>query len=268
MSALARLEAVLATRPAWAIAVSGGVDSMTLAQVAHRAAREAGRALPLIIHAHSPAVPGDARAVIAAQAAREGWRLEIIAADELADPNYRANPVNRCYFCKSALYRGMLAALAGRTDRVLASGANLDDLGDYRPGLAAAAEAGVVHPLVEAGIDKAMVRALARSEGLGAVAEAPAQPCLASRIETGIAIEPADLAFIDALEGALRPLAGPAATLRVRLRAQGVAVESDAAPAALAAAAEAACRAAGRRFLGIVPYRRGSAFLGKPEAVA
>ncbi len=120
----------------------------------------------------------------------------MIEAGEFADPAYRANPVNRCFFCKTNLY----GAIRSVTERQILSGANRDDLGEYRPGLDAAREHGVRHPYVEAGLDKAAVRALARDLGLGTVAELPSAPCLSSRVETGIPIEPETLGFIHAVE--------------------------------------------------------------------
>ncbi|MEN8196406.1 MAG: adenine nucleotide alpha hydrolase, partial [Pseudomonadota bacterium] len=110
------------------VAVSGGVDSMTLASFAHRTL---GRDGVRMAHAVSPAVPRAATARVQARGAEEGWRLELVDAGEFADERYRANPVDRCYFCKSNLY-GMLAAMPGG---MVLSGANRDDLGDYRPGL-------------------------------------------------------------------------------------------------------------------------------------
>jgi uncharacterized protein len=258
MSALARLHAVLDNAAAWTFAVSGGVDSLTLATLAHRHLAQP----PRMIHAASPAVPATARPLIEAQARAEGWRLEVIDAGEFADPAYRANPVNRCYFCKSNLY-GSIRAILAASEGGVASGTNLDDLGDFRPGLKAAEERGIRHPFVEAGIGKAGVRALARAHGFG-FAELPAQPCLASRVETGLRIEPADMAFIDRLEAALQSSGGGGGDLRVRLRRGGVAVETGSAPEVwteLAASAADACAGARRSFLGIEPYRRGSAFL-------
>ena len=260
------LEAVLAGLGPVAVAVSGGVDSLTLATLAHRLAPGAA----LMVHAVSPAVPGEATARVRAEGAREGWDLRVIEAGEFADPAYRANPVNRCFFCKTNLYGAVRAV----TDRQILSGANRDDLGEYRPGLDAAREHGVRHPYVEAGFDKAAVRALARDLGLGAVAELPAAPCLSSRVETGIPIEPETLAFIHAVErlvgGALDAGAGAKRAVRCRVRAEGVVVELD--PGSLAAldAAERGALGAGIRALapprlaGLVrfaPYRVGSAFL-------
>jgi uncharacterized protein len=240
-----------------AIAVSGGVDSMTLAQFVH--ARTSTRAI--MVHAVSPAVPVAAGARVRAIGRRLGWELHLTDAGELADPRYQANPVNRCYFCKSSLYDRIRVLTAAP----IASGANLDDLDDYRPGLLAAKERGVVHPFIEAGFAKPAVRALARALGLDDLAELPAQPCLASRIETAIPVQAPDLAFIDRVEQAATGLAGPAATVRCRLTHAGVVLEldgaADAVEAALAQCVGALCREAGRHFLGIQPYRRGSAFV-------
>ncbi len=112
------------SRPA-AIALSGGVDSMTLAFIAHR---RVGADVAMF-HAVSPAVPSSATARVKAYAAAEGWALTVLDAGEFADERYMANPSNRCFFCKSNLY----GTLASATDRQLLSGTNLNDLGDWRP---------------------------------------------------------------------------------------------------------------------------------------
>ena len=104
-----------------AVAVSGGIDSLTLAALAHRHHGDVE-----MFHAVSPAVPGDATARTEALAAQQGWRLRIVEAGEFEDPAYMANPVNRCFFCKTNLY----GAIARHTRARMASGANLDDLGD------------------------------------------------------------------------------------------------------------------------------------------
>lgn len=239
------------------IAVSGGIDSLTLAFVAHRFA---GSPVAML-HAVSPAVPALATARVRDYAAREAWRLSVVEAGEFADPAYRANPLDRCYFCKSHLYDCARLAAGG----TIASGTNLDDLGDFRPGLKAAAERRVVHPFVDSGIDKQGIRALARWHGLDDIAELPAQPCLASRVETGIGITAGDLAFIDDIEVRLRRALGPTAVVRCRVTRAGVVVElEDAGSQAVTAAtrlAEPLCRDSGRRFAGVRPYRQGSAFL-------
>ena len=247
------LDAILTDLPGLAIAVSGGVDSMTLAHTAHRAAVPGLR----VVHALSPAVPAEATARVRDHAARFGWHLVQVDAGEFADPAYRANPVNRCYFCKTNLYSRIGAVTAGR----IASGANLDDLGDYRPGLTAAAEHRVRHPFVEAGMSKAAVRALAREFGLGDISELPAQPCLSSRVETGIAISAADLDFVARMERALAPLVPLGTDLRCRITHGGVVVEAAAADDAVQRVAADLCAAEQRPFLGVRPYRRGAAFL-------
>jgi uncharacterized protein len=199
---------------------------------------------------------------VRAHAKREGWDLVVLDAGEFADARYVANPVDRCYFCKSNLYR----RIRERTAAVIASGTNRDDLSDFRPGLKAADEIGVVHPYVEAGIAKADIYAIAAALGLYDLAALPAQPCLASRVETGIAIDPDDMAFIGNLEETLTPFVAAGEPLRVRIRRAGVVVEIGApagldAPERIAALAEAACAEEGRRFAGVGPYRRGSTFL-------
>jgi pyridinium-3,5-biscarboxylic acid mononucleotide sulfurtransferase len=243
-----------------AIAVSGGVDSMTLAAFAYRLWQAGDLETVEMIHAVSPAVPPAATDRVRARAELDGWALTVTGAGEFDDPRYRENPVNRCYFCKTNLYDRIHAL----TTSVIASGANLDDLGDYRPGLLAASERAVVHPYIEAGMDKASVRALARWLGLAEVAELPAQPCLSSRVQTGIAIDAADLAFIGLVETRLAAEAPAGMALRCRVTRTGIKVEAgeEAADAeALADLADRLCREHGRHLAGIGPYRRGAMFV-------
>ena len=261
---VAALERVLGEIDRVAVAVSGGVDSMTLAVVAHRVL--GGSAT--MLHAVSAAVPADATERVVRYARREGWRLERIDAGELHDARYVANPVNRCYFCKTNLY-STIAPLAG-AGATIVSGTNTDDLGDFRPGLAAAAEHAVRHPYVECGIGKSTVRAIAARLGLDDLAELPAAPCLSSRVETGIAIDPAVLKAIDACERMVRNATG-AATVRCRVRRAAVVVELDdvalsaldaPARAVLAGELDQRMAAAGvSRTVRFEPYRMGSAFL-------
>ena len=244
-----------------AVAASGGVDSMTLAVAAHR---RLGRVE--VFHAVSPAVPAEATARVKEHARREGWRLRVVDAGEFADDDYLANPVDRCYFCKRNLYDAIMPL----TDAVIVSGANLGDLGDFRPGLKAASERAVRHPFVDAGIDKSGVRAIARHLLLDDLAELPAAPCLSSRVETGIAIDPQMLTLIHRVERRLRDELKPT-TVRCRLRAGGVAVELDRetlealTPDARAGVLEqvaATWQAAGdARPVRLEVYKQGSAFL-------
>lgn len=247
-----------------AVAVSGGVDSMTLSAVAHEVL---GERLQLV-HARSPAVPEEASERIQAHASRLGWSLIFVDAGEFSDQRYRQNPVNRCYYCKSNLYRRVREVWDGP----IASGANLDDLGDYRPGLLAASERDVVHPLIEAGIDKPMVRAIARDCGLHDLAELPAQPCLSSRVETGLSIDPADLLFVHRMERFLSSRLG-AGDLRCRITSQGVRFEipevmqqaHEGQWAELCDELERRVLAEGRAYVGVGAYQRGSAFLHGDE---
>ena len=245
-----------------AIAVSGGVDSMTLALLA---GRRSGPGCAMF-HAVSPAVPPEATARVRTFAAREGWPLTVLDAGEFEDPAYRANPADRCYYCKTNLY----AALAARSDATLLSGTNVDDLDDWRPGLKAAQAHGVRHPFVEAGIGKAQIRAIAAALGFDDLAGLPAAPCLSSRIETGLRVEADDLASIHAAERYLSRQLRPE-TVRCRKRRAGIVIEldgptldalSESRRAALGAAVAGMFdRGARAGQVSFAPYRTGSAFL-------
>ena len=265
------LAAVIGQFGSMAVAVSGGVDSLTLAAFAQRERPDAVR----MYHAVSPAVPPEATARTRALAVAQGWPLEVIEAGEFTDPDYRRNPSNRCFFCKTNLY----TAIAARTQDQIVSGTNLDDLGEFRPGLDAARAHGVRHPYVEAGIDKRAVRRLAAALGRGAIADLPAAPCLASRVETGIRIEAPVLSLVHEAERLVAEAlgaGGPDAAVRCRVRAGGIAIELDEASLCrLDAALEQRLRdcigdllkRSGRlRSVRFVPYRAGSAFLQGTEA--
>jgi pyridinium-3,5-biscarboxylic acid mononucleotide sulfurtransferase len=260
-SRAAELRAVVDGMGEVAVAVSGGVDSMTLAVVTHRRLGQAAT----MVHAVSPAVPPEASARVRAHAKREGWRLEVIDAGEFRDERYLANPANRCFFCKTNLY----GTVASRTRGTILSGTNLDDLGDWRPGLRAASDHGVRHPYVEAGLDKAAVRALARSLGLDDVAELPAAPCLSSRLETGIGVTAERLRLVHAVERLIGRKLAPK-TVRCRILHDGIAIQLD--PDSLARVSGSQgdeLRKTVRRVLAghgraesvrFEPYRMGSAF--------
>lgn len=268
MQALERLEQFFASRPPMAVAVSGGVDSMTLAVVAHRV-----NPGTQVFHAVSPAVPAQATGRVRRHAAKEGWNLIVIDAGEIEDPDYLANPVNRCYFCKTSLYDAVLA----HTELTVASGTNLDDLGDYRPGLIAAEEHQVIHPYIEAGIDKATLRQIAGRLALDDLKDLPAAPCLSSRVTTGIAIDAGLLPLINEVEAGLWELLEPLMPLeavRCRIREGEVALQFESASLpdeqssemqqALALARRVFTDAGYRhqvRRIAIEPYSRGSAFL-------
>lgn len=254
------LKSVLRAYDSLAVAISGGVDSTTLAAVAHEVLGEQ----VLMVHAVSPAVPPEATERVQYYAQQLGWNLTVVDAGEFADSDYRKNPVNRCYYCKSNLYARVSRAWSG----TIASGANLDDLGDYRPGLLAASEKQVVHPLIDAGINKLAVRAIAASLKLELVADLPAQPCLSSRIETGIAINSADLQFVNQMESFLSGQLGMG-DIRCRITALGVRIEvDDKLQLKSASIWESVCEEvrlrienSGRTLAGFSSYQRGSAFL-------
>jgi len=229
-SALARLHAVLDDVPHRIIACSGGIDSLLLAVVAHGAAPET----TTIAHTVTPAVPGDGTARVVAHAERAGWDLRVVRSGEFDDEAYLSNPTDRCYHCKTNLYdaidtlRDGIPVTRRRSNdatlgAVVLSGANLDDLGEYRPGLAAAAEHFVRHPYVEARITKTEIRAVARLLDL-AEADLPASPCLASRLYTGTRVTPSRLRAIEAGEALVRERTG-VTVVRCRVRDDAVLVE-------------------------------------------
>jgi uncharacterized protein len=257
------LRAALAPLGRIALALSGGVDSVTLAVFANRAG------IPMrAVHAASAAVPHESTDRVRATCASAGIELLVVDAGELSDERYVQNPVDRCFFCKTDLY----AAIAAHADGAqIVSGTNLDDLDDYRPGLKAADARGVRHPFVEAGLRKDDVRALARELGLHDLAETPSQPCLSSRVETGIRVAPQLLHAIDDVERRARARVGERATNSCRVRKGGAVFELDAAVlaqldsqarASFASSVRASLSAAGiEQALAFDRYRQGSAFL-------
>ena len=204
-----------------AVAVSGGVDSMTLAVVANRVERET-----LIFHAISPAVPAVATARVQQYALVENWQLAIVDAGEMEDKNYLTNPANRCYYCKTNLYE----TISSQTELRVASGTNLDDLKDFRPGLTAAVEHDVCHPYVDLGVSKAGLRVIASELGLKDLQDLPAAPCLSSRVTTGIPIDAVLLPVIDLVEREVWRRLGDSHSLkavRCRIRDHEVGLQID-----------------------------------------
>jgi pyridinium-3,5-biscarboxylic acid mononucleotide sulfurtransferase len=196
---LDRLRTIVAEMPSALVAFSGGVDSAFLLRIVHDVLGSRCVALTTV----SPTTPAEDIDEAKRQATALGVAHLLVDADELAIPGYADNPTNRCYFCKDNLFTLCAAEAARRGLAVVVDGANLDDLGDHRPGLVAATERGVRHPLVEAGFAKADVRAASRALGL-ATWDRPASPCLSSRFPYGTRITPERLAQVAAAERFLR----------------------------------------------------------------
>lgn len=262
MSMHKALEVVVRSIPNPAIAVSGGVDSVTLAAVVTEIWEDV-----LIVHATSPAVPREATERLSRLALSRGWLLVIITAGEFDDANYLANPVNRCLYCKTSLYK----TIRLKTDRTILSGANLDDLGEYRPGLDAARAFGVRHPYIESQITKRSLREISRELGLTEFADLPSSPCLSSRVETGIRIEAPMLRFIHEAEKMIQTLTG-ATTVRCRVRAHEIVIELDTETLSvldeslvksMITAIDAMRNRPRGLPIGIEAYRNGSAFIGQ-----
>jgi uncharacterized protein len=184
-----------------AVAFSGGIDSTVVAKAARLALGDRAVA----VTADSPSVAraelDDARRL----AALIGIRHEVLRTEEFDNPDYLRNDGSRCFFCKDELYSRIEGLVPRLGVSVILSGANLDDQGDYRPGLKAAAQHGVRHPLQEAGFTKADVRELARHWGLPTW-DKPASPCLSSRLAPGVAVSRERTARIEQAEAYLRQL--------------------------------------------------------------
>lgn len=196
-----RLLAILGELSGVAVAFSGGIDSTVVAKAAF-----------LALGARAVAVTADSASVARSEladarrlAALIGIRHVVVSTQEFDNPDYLKNDGSRCYHCKTELYSTVERILPELGVPVMASGANLDDLGDYRPGLVAAAEHQVRHPLQEAGFTKQDVRSLAQFWELPTW-DKPAAPCLSSRLAPGLAVTPERTARVEAAESLLRKL--------------------------------------------------------------
>jgi pyridinium-3,5-biscarboxylic acid mononucleotide sulfurtransferase len=206
---LARLAKSLREMGSVLVCYSGGVDS---AFVLAMATRELGaRAVGLT--AVSPSLPPGELDEARALAQRIGADHRVVESHEMDDPNYVANPADRCFYCKSELYRIALDRCSAWGLGTVVNGTNCDDLGDYRPGLTAAARAGVASPLVACGFTKSDVRAGAKSLGLE-VWDKPAAACLSSRIPYGTSVTRERLTQIGGFEAELKRMG----FLQVRVR--------------------------------------------------
>ncbi len=257
MTRIDELEALIRPLGSVVVAFSGGVDSSVVSALAARALG----ARSLAITAVSPALASGELDAACTVAAAIGIEHRTIRTEELGREGYRRNDELRCYSCKTELY-GRLLTLARRDGyAAILSGANADDMGDWRPGLRAAAEHGVRHPLLEAGVGKDEVRALARELGLPS-AERPASPCLASRLPYGTEVTPAALARVDGAEQALKALGFHVLRVRHYGDLGRIELAADELPRALANPEPvlAAVREAGylRAQISETPFRSGS----------
>ena len=203
-----------------AIAFSGGVDSTFLAAVA---ARELGDRC-LAITAVSPIYPASEQKSAAEMAACAGVRHVIVESDQLTIPGFADNPVERCYLCKRYLFSLIIETAGGYGINIVADGANADDRNDYRPGMKAAKEYGVLSPLLETGFTKREIRECSRRMGLPTAGK-PSMACLASRIPYGTEITEHALKAIDSAETGIRVLGF--SQVRVRDHGEVARIEVD-----------------------------------------
>jgi pyridinium-3,5-biscarboxylic acid mononucleotide sulfurtransferase len=199
-----------------AVAFSGGVDSAVVAWAARQACESA-----VAITAVSPSLASGELETAQDVARQIGIPHEIIRTEEFTRPGYLANAGDRCYHCKTELYESIEALKDDDRFDVIVNGANLDDVGDHRPGMVAAKEHRVRSPLIEAGLNKVAMRSIAKRHGLP-VWDKPASPCLSSRIAYGVEATPERVRRVDAAEAFLKELLG-IRELRVRLEANELA---------------------------------------------
>ena len=248
------------------VAFSGGVDSSLVAYVAAETLGDNA----LAVTSGSKSLKRSDLALAGELAEKWGMRHRIIVTDEVLKPEYRANPVNRCFHCKTSLYEALeqIAADEG-FDHVL-NGTNTDDLGDHRPGLIAARNYAVVSPLVDAGFAKRDIRALAGSLGLEN-AQKPQAACLSSRFPYGSHITEARLAQVEAAEDALADLGFSQFRVRHHEEVARIELVAEELPLALelSEAIQERVKATGYRFVAIDlgGFRSGSLNEGLIEAV-
>lgn len=198
---LAQLQAIFAQMEQALIAYSGGVDSTLVAKIAYDVLGDRA----LAVTAVSPSLLPEELEEAQAQAQQIGIRHELVETHEMDNPNYTANPIDRCYFCKSELHNTLKPLAKKRGYLYVVDGVNADDLRDYRPGIQAAKERGARSPLAEVGLTKAEVRQLSQHLGLPWW-DKPAQPCLSSRFPYGEEITLAKLQRVGRAEVYLRRL--------------------------------------------------------------
>jgi len=211
MDEVSRLQGYLLSLGRTVLGYSGGVDSALLAVAATRVF-PAGRFLAVI--GRSASYPEVQYRAALELAERFGIPVRELDTHELDDPNYLENPVNRCYYCKAELWTRVTRLARDLGFDSIIDGTHADDLGEHRPGRAAGVELGIRSPLAELGMTKAGIREAARSLGIP-IWDAPASPCLSSRVQYGLAITPERLRQVETAEAFLRGL-GVTGDLRVR----------------------------------------------------
>jgi uncharacterized protein len=220
---LAQLRDRLRSYGSCLVAYSGGVDSVFLARVAHEVLGENS----LAVIADSPSLPRRELAEALELGRRCGFPVRVVATKEFENPNYLANPANRCYFCKQELFEELVPIAQAEGFAVIAYGENASDVADFRPGAQAAAEFQVRAPLKEVGLTKAEIRALSAALGLP-TADKPQLACLSSRIPHGEPVTEAKLRMIEAAENVLRDLGFREVRVRHHeLRAKGPSRQRD-----------------------------------------
>jgi uncharacterized protein len=227
---LDHLRTIFTPMPAALVAFSGGVDSTFVLKVAYDVLGDRVLALTTT----SPTMPDQDRRSALAMAAQIGARHLVIESNELEIPGYAGNPLNRCYLCKHNLFTVCEAKARELAIETIVDGLNLDDLHDYRPGIKAAAELRVRHPLVEAELSKAEIRELSRALGLPTW-DRPASPCLSSRFPYGTTITEDALRKVERGEEFLHVLGFEVARVRYHGDVARLEVEASQLPHLLAA---------------------------------